>query len=90
MFPVRWRGSGGVGLCEHVQHFSAFDYVCVSDSLDGRVTEYADHLHEHFAHPVELRNGRYQLPTAPGLGAEFLAESLAEYAFPDGPVWRSR
>jgi len=82
--------AGGVGLCEHVQHFSAFDYICVSGTLEGRITEYADHLHEHFVHPVEMRNGRYQLPSAPGLGVEFKAESLAEYAFPAGPVWKTR
>jgi len=82
--------AGGVGLCEHVQHFSAFDYIAVSGSLDERITEYADHLHEHFVHPVEMRGGRYLLPDATGLGVEFLPESLAEYSFPDGPIWRAR
>jgi L-fuconate dehydratase len=82
--------AGGVGLCEHVQHFSAFDFICVSGTLENRITEFADHLHEHFVHPVQMRAGRYQLPTAPGLGAEFKPESLAEYAFPNGPVWRAR
>ncbi len=82
--------AGGLGLCEHVQHFSAFDYICVSATLEDRITEFADHLHEHFVHPVTMRDGRYRLPNAPGLGAELKAESLAEYAFPDGPVWRSR
>ncbi|MBW2698171.1 MAG: fuconate dehydratase [Deltaproteobacteria bacterium] len=82
--------AGGVGLCEHVQHFSAFDYISVSGTLEDRITEYADHLHEHFVHPVTMRNGRYRLPEAPGLGAELKAESLAEFAFPDGPVWRDR
>jgi L-fuconate dehydratase len=82
--------AGGVGLCEHVQHFSAFDYLCVSGTLEDRITEYADHLHEHFVHPVEMRGGHYRLPAAPGLGVEFKAESLAAYAFPDGPVWKAR
>jgi L-fuconate dehydratase len=82
--------AGGVGLCEHVQHYSAFDYICASGTLEDRITEYADHLHEHFVQPVEMRGGRYRLPTAPGLGVEFKAESLAAFAFPDGPVWRAR
>lgn len=82
--------AGGVGLCEHVQHFSAFDYICVSGSLERRITEFADHLHEHFVHPVEMEDGRYRLPTAPGLGVEFKAESLAQYAYPDGQVWKER
>jgi len=82
--------AGGVGLCEHVQHFSAFDYVCASGSLEDRITEYADHLHEHFVQRIEMRDGHYRLPAAPGLGVEFEAASLAEFAYPDGPVWSAR
>ena len=82
--------AGGVGLCQHVQHFSAFDYIAVSGSLDGRITEYADHLHEHFTDPLDMRGGRYRLPSAPGLGVELRAESVAEFEYPNGPVWRSR
>ena len=35
-------------------------------SLDGRVIEFVDHLHEHFVTPVEVRGGRYIAPTTPG------------------------
>jgi L-fuconate dehydratase len=79
--------AGGVGLCEYVQHLSMFDYIAVSGSLDGRVVEYVDHLHEHFVDPVVVRDGRYMAPLAPGYSIEMKPESLAEYAFPDGPVW---
>ena len=82
--------AGGVGLCQHVQHFSAFDFIAVSGTLDDRITEYAEHLHEHFVTPITMSNGRYVLPRDPGLGVEFRAESLAEFAFPDGPVWADR
>ncbi len=82
--------AGGVGLCEHVQHFSIFDYVCVSGSLEHRVTEYADHLHEHFVQPAAVRGGRYLVPLGPGLGAEIKAESLEAYRWPDGRVWNAR
>ena len=82
--------AGGVGLCEHVQHFSAFDYICVSGSLENRITEYADHLHEHFVDPVRMREGRYCLPRAAGLGVEFRAESIARFSFPDGATWQER
>ncbi len=44
--------AGGVGLCELVQHLAMFDYVAVSGSMDDRVIEYVDHLHEHFTDPV--------------------------------------
>lgn len=82
--------AGGVGLCELVQHLSIFDYVCVSGSLDDRVTEFVDHLHEHFVHPAVVTNGAYQLPTAPGYSSEMREESLATYAYPDGVYWSAR
>ena len=47
--------AGGVGLCELVQHLSMFDYLAVSGSLEGRMVEYVDHLHEHFVDPVVAR-----------------------------------
>ncbi len=81
--------AGGVGLCELVQHLSAFDYVAVSGSLDGRVIEYVDHLHQHFLDPVVIRDGRYELPRLPGYSAQMRPESLARYAFPGGAEWRS-
>ena len=56
--------AGGVGLCEYVQHLAMFDYVAVSGSLDGRVVEYVDHLHEHFVDPV--RRPRRPLPRPRG------------------------
>jgi L-fuconate dehydratase len=71
--------AGGVGLCELVQHLSMFDYVAVTGSMDNRIIEYVDHLHEHFVDPVVIRDGRYQAPTAPGFSAEMRAETLATH-----------
>ena len=68
--------AGGVGLCEYVQHLALIDYICVSGSLDGRVLEYVDHLHEHFVDPVVMRDGNYMPPGAPGYSIEMKAESL--------------
>ncbi|HEU5109454.1 MAG TPA: L-fuconate dehydratase [Micromonosporaceae bacterium] len=79
--------AGGVGLCELVQHLSMFDFVAVSGSMDNRVIEYVDHLHEHFLDPVTIRRGHYLAPTAPGFSASMRPETLAGYAYPDGPVW---
>jgi L-fuconate dehydratase len=80
--------AGGVGLCELVQHLSMFDYVAVSGSMENRVIEYVDHLHEHFLDPVTIRGGNYVAPTAPGFSAAMRPQSLAGYVYPDGPVWR--
>jgi L-fuconate dehydratase len=79
--------AGGVGLCETVQHMSYFDYVAVSGSQDGRMIEFADHLHEHFVTPASVVGGRYRVPTAPGAGSEMLAASIEEWVFPDGHGW---
>ena len=81
--------AGGVGLCEYVQHLSIFDYICVSASLEHRIIEYVDHLHEHFLDPVVIKDGRYMPPTAPGYSIEMRPESLDEYEFPNGRAWRS-
>lgn len=79
--------AGGVGLCELVQHASFFDYVAVSASLEHRVLEYVDHLHDHFVAPVVMRAGHYMPPVAPGLSTEMLPDSLAAHEFPHGAVW---
>jgi L-fuconate dehydratase len=79
--------AGGVGLCEVVQHLSMFDFVAVTGSTDGRWIEYVDHLHEHFADPVRIVDGRYRAPTRPGSGAEILPRTRSEFRYPDGPVW---
>ena len=78
--------AGGVGLCELVIHLSAFDFVAVSGSLEERMVEYVDHLHEQFTEPVRVTAGRYHLPAAPGYAAMTPA-ALARYRFPDGPAW---
>jgi L-fuconate dehydratase len=81
--------AGGVGLCEYVQHLAVFDFVAVSGSLEGRVVEWVDHLHEHFRDPAVVERGRYVVPRAPGYGVEMLEASLEEYGYPNGPVWSS-
>ncbi|MFY0988839.1 L-fuconate dehydratase [Halomonas sp. C05BenzN] len=82
--------AGGVGLCEYVQHVSLFDYIAVSGSLEGRVLEYVDHLHEHFVDPVVIRQGRYQVPTAPGYSITMHPESLARHRYPEGAAWQEK
>ncbi|MGW8688533.1 enolase C-terminal domain-like protein, partial [Streptomyces sp. NPDC055817] len=79
--------AGGVGLCELVQHLSIFDYVAVSGSMEDRVVEYVDHLHEHFHDPVRIRGSRYLVPEAPGYSAQIRRETLETYRYPTGPVW---
>jgi len=79
--------AGGVGLCEYVQHLSMFDFIAVTGTMENRVIEYVDHLHEHFLYPVNIKNGRYMPPTEPGYSIEMKPESLRDYAFPGGKTW---
>jgi L-fuconate dehydratase len=81
--------AGGVGLCELVQHLAMFDFLAVSASMRNRSIEYVDHLHEHFVDPVRVEGGRYLPPTAPGMSAQLLADSMAMYRYPDGAHWAS-
>jgi len=82
--------AGGVGLCEYVQHLAIIDFIAISGTMDGRVVEYVEHLHEHFVDPVVVRDGRYLAPKAPGYSITMHEASLARFAFPDGPVWTDR
>jgi L-fuconate dehydratase len=81
--------AGGVGLCELVQHLSMFDFIAITGTMEGRVTEFVDHLHEHFVDPVVIKRARYIAPRRPGYGTEIARESRAQYRYPDGPVWKS-
>ena len=80
--------AGGVGLCEYVQHISIFDYIAVSGSLEDRVCEYVDHLHEHFVDPCIIKKARYVAPTRPGYSITMKPGSLDAYEYPAGRVWR--
>lgn len=80
--------AGGIGLCEHVQQFSMFDYVAVSGSLEGRMIEYADHLHEQMVQPVQVEGGRYVAPRGTGLGVQITDEAIERYSYPHGEHWR--
>tara|TARA_R110000868_G_scaffold121034_3_gene321229 strand:+ start:153992 stop:155311 length:1320 start_codon:yes stop_codon:yes gene_type:complete len=82
--------AGGVGLCEYVQHLSMIDYIAISGSLENRIIEYVDHLHEHFYDPVVIKNGAYMPPTMPGYSITMKTKSLEEYNFPNGKIWQNQ
>jgi L-fuconate dehydratase len=73
-----------------VQHLSIFDFLCISGTLEDRVIEYVDHLHEHFVTPVKIHRGHYMVPQAPGYSCEILPESLKNFSYPDGAAWRQQ
>jgi L-fuconate dehydratase len=79
--------AGGVGLCEYVQHLSMLDYISISGSLENRIIEYVDHLHEHFKDPVTIKSGSYVPPNKAGFSIEIKEQSLQDYEFPSGKIW---
>jgi len=81
--------AGGVGLCEYVQHLQMWDYVCLSGSMDNRLVEYVDHLHEHFLDPCVIRDGRYLPPQQPGYSIEMKPASRRDHTFPTGRAWQT-
>ncbi|XP_048219562.1 mitochondrial enolase superfamily member 1 isoform X2 [Perognathus longimembris pacificus] len=80
--------AGGVGLCELVQHLIIFDFISVSGSLENRMCEYVDHLHEHFKYPVIIRQAAYLPPKAAGYSTEMKEESVQKHQYPCGEVWK--
>jgi len=81
--------AGGVGLCELVQHLSMIDFVVVSGTWENRITEFVDHLHEHFEDPCVIKNGRYVAPNKPGYSTQMKEDSRQQYSFPNGPMWKT-
>jgi len=80
--------AGGVGLCEYVQHVSMIDFLVVSGSHEQAMTEYAQHLHEHFVNPVEIHRGHYRAPLASGFSAELKPQAIADHIYPTGGIWK--
>ncbi|MGN7515837.1 MAG: L-fuconate dehydratase [Allomuricauda sp.] len=81
--------AGGVGLCEYVQHLSMIDYIAISGTMEDRVIEYVDHLHEHFHDPVTIKNGAYMPPKLPGYSITMKGKSLEEHTYPNGEIWQT-
>ena len=80
--------AGGVGLCEVGQHLAFADALSISGTIENRMLEHAGHLHEHFKDPINIRGGRYQMPSMPGFSTELGAQSLRHHAFPEGDAWK--
>jgi L-fuconate dehydratase len=66
-----------------------WDFVSVAGTTEGRVTEYVDHLHEHFLDPCVVKDSHYLPPSRPGYSIEMKEQSLKDHRYPDGPVWRA-
>jgi hypothetical protein len=77
--PVRRTAGGepGFGLVFTVgQHLAMFDFVAMGGSWQGRYLADVDHLHEHFADPVVIKNGRYVTPLTASIGAKMLTSRV--------------
>jgi len=82
--------AGGVGLCEMVAHLAMFDSVAVTGHHHNRIVEFVDHLHEHFVIPTQVKNAFYIAPLAAGAGAEIKPQSLIDYNYSTGVVWKAK
>ena len=70
-----------------VQHVSVVELRRGVRVARGRVTEYVDHLHEHFVDPCVVKGGNYLLPSRPGYSAQMRGSSVAAHSYPGGAVW---
>jgi L-fuconate dehydratase len=82
--------AGGVGLSEYIQHISMIDFLCFSGSMEGRVAEYVDHLHQHFITPPVVRDGRYMPPSQAGFSIQMTDSTISAFADPVGAGARAR
>ena len=64
--------------------------LAVAGHSEARLVEYIDFLQEAVEHPVQVRDGCYVTPSAPGWGLEFLPDSIERHRFPNGTIWQSR
>ena len=81
--------AGGVGLNEMVRHWIMIDFICISQTVDGRMCEYAQHLDEHFIEGALHKNGRYYPPMYPGY-CRMKWSSIKDYQFPNGKIWKEK
>ncbi|WP_272673626.1 enolase C-terminal domain-like protein [Providencia sp. PROV031] len=86
--PVCPHG-GGVGLCQYSLNIVLFDYIAVSASLENRVLEYVDHLHENFEEPLVIKRGKYFPLMQPGYGVQMKSDSITHFTWPDGLEWKN-
>jgi L-fuconate dehydratase len=76
--------SGGIGLGQLVGPMAVFDQAWFGG--EGRLLEYLEFLQKGvFRHPLQIRDGRYVMPSAPGWGLEMEDDFVARYRYPDGP-----
>jgi L-fuconate dehydratase len=81
---------GGIALCNMIQQYGMWDQIAVSGHSDTQLVEYIDFLQEAVADPVQVQDGCYATPTAPGWGLEFLPGFIERHQFPNGEVWKDR
>lgn len=75
--------SGGIGLGQLVGPMSVFDQAWFG--REGRLLEYLEFLQKGvFLNPLEVRDGAYVLPSAPGWGLEMERGFVERYRFPGG------
>ena len=87
---IRWRGDRmrAAAVSASTSRTLDFDFIGIAGTMEGRVIEFVDHLHEHFEEPVTVRGGRYLHPMKPGYSITIKADSRRRYRFPDGEIWR--
>ena len=87
--PVCPHG-GGIALCNMIQHYGMWDQIAVAGHSNTQLVEYIDFLQDAVERPVDVRDGCYVTPSAPGWGLEFRPEFIAQHSYPEGDVWKNR
>ena len=89
--PVCPHG-GGIGLCNMIQHYAAWDQISIAGPNGKQVVEYLDFLQtDVFETQMKVNNGSYFLNNkTKGWGLEIFDDFLMRHEYPTGEVWAGR
>jgi len=85
--PV-WLHGDGLGLSEMGQHVQMWDFVCLSQTTENRMIEFANYQHGYFESPVYIRNACYMPPIRPGFSTKLKKKCIEKWSYPESKQWQ--
>lgn len=88
--------AGGIGLCEGVRHIQAIKQALFGSANKAGVEDILEYVAEEersvhegvFENPAIIKDGRYQMSEAPGVGVDYRDAARRQYQLPNGEAWQ--
>ena len=72
-------------------HYAIWDQIMVAKHSDSQVVEYLEFLQDGvFINPIQVKDGHYVAPKAPGWGLEMHEQFFQSHIYPTGDIWKDR